>query len=85
MRRVTPTGAGHNGTETTNRAPTPPPPTIQCRRCCGDGRQLTDTYIGTRDGRPVYRLRPQDCAGCNGLGHLTYQPTAGPPSPRPFA
>ena len=49
-------------------------PTIRCRRCCGDGRQLTDTYIGTRNGQPLYRLTPQDCTRCDGLGYLAYQP-----------
>jgi len=49
-------------------------PTIRCRRCCGDGRELTDTYIGTRNGQPLYRLTPQDCTHCHGRGYLPYQP-----------
>jgi len=49
-------------------------PTIRCRHCSGDGRELTDTYAGTRDGQPLYRLTPQDCTRCEGRGYLEYQP-----------
>ncbi|TQL75956.1 hypothetical protein FB566_1474 [Stackebrandtia endophytica] len=48
-------------------------PTIQCRQCSGDGRQLVEIPVGTRHGRPVYRLTPQDCTHCDGLGYLTYR------------
>ena len=47
-------------------------PTIRCQRCCGDGRELADVYVGTRDGQPLYRLTPQDCARCQGRGYLAY-------------
>ena len=58
-------------------------PTVRCRRCCGDGRELTDVYIGTRNGQPLYRLTPQDCSRCHGRGYLPYQPQRGARLARP--
>ena len=78
MRGLTNGGANPcNATEPTNRHRKPIPtttPTIRCRRCCGDGRELVDVYIGTRNGQPLYRLTPQDCTHCHGRGYLPYQP-----------
>jgi len=76
------------------RTTTPIPtttPTIRCRRCSGDGRELVDMLVRNRDGQPVYRLTPRDCARCQGRGYLLYQPHRHQgvarvrPSPQPAA
>ena len=61
-------------------------PTIRCRRCTGDGRELVDVYVGTRGGLALYRLKPQDCSRCHGRGYLAYHPRPDShPMPRPAA
>jgi len=50
-------------------------PTNRCRRCCGDGRELTRIYAGTRDGQRLYRLAPSDCTRCKGRGYVAHRPS----------